>query len=84
MRAIERRIEGNSEKHCFNFRDFKKKFTRCYDKELGWEKAEECYSVAKEQDKGRLEKIFALDCEADILVKVVDVFAFILDFLKKQ
>lgn len=39
MRAIERRIEGNSEKHCFNFRDFKKKFTRCYDKELSWEKA---------------------------------------------
>lgn len=84
MRAIERRIEGNSEKFCFNFRDFKKKFTRCYDKELSWEKAEECYSITKEQDKNRLEKIFALDCEADILVKVVDVFTFIIDFLKKE
>lgn len=36
MRAIERRVEGNSEKYCFNFRDFKKKFMRCYDKELSW------------------------------------------------
>jgi hypothetical protein len=54
MKLVERSIEGNSEKHCFNFRDFKKKFMKNYDKELSWEKAEECYSLTKEQNKARL------------------------------
>jgi hypothetical protein len=32
MRKISLEVEGNSEKHCFNFRDFKKKFTKFYEK----------------------------------------------------
>lgn len=54
MKAVERSVEGSSEKHCFNFRDFKKKFMKHFDKELSWEKAEECYSLTKEQNKARL------------------------------
>lgn len=84
MRMISMEVEGNSEKHCFNFRDFKKKFMKFYEKQLTWERAEECYSLTKEQDKNRLEKIFNLECEADILVKIVDVFSFVIDFLKKE
>ena len=55
-------IRGNSEKHCLNFRDFKKKLLKNYQKELTWEKADECYSLIKEQNQNRLEKIFGLDC----------------------
>jgi hypothetical protein len=51
---IERSVEGNSEKHCLNFRDFKKKFMNYYNKELSWERAEQCYSLTKEQNKARL------------------------------
>lgn len=47
MKIIQKHIEGNSEKYCFNFRDFKKKFMKSYDKELNWEKSEDCYSLAK-------------------------------------
>lgn len=81
---LRQRVEGNSEKHCFNYQDFSRKFTASYSKELSWERAEECYSLTKEQDSSRILKIFSLECEADILVKIVEVFSFIAEFLSKQ
>ena len=82
--SLDKKIEGNSERHCFNFRDFKKKFNKHYDKELSWEKAEECYSLLKEQSRERLEKVFSVECEADILLKVVEVFRFVRAFVMEE
>ena len=38
----------------------------------------------KEQNESRLEKIFSLECEADILLKIVEVFKFIVEYLKSN
>lgn len=81
---IQKEVQGNSEKYCNNFRDFKKKWLRYYVKELTWDRAEECYSLVKEQNRDRLQKIFNLECEADILVKIAEVFAFVIAFLKQS
>jgi hypothetical protein len=40
--------------------------------------------LLKEQDRSRLEKIFNVECEADILMKVVEVFRFVMEFLNKE
>jgi hypothetical protein len=42
------------------------------------------YNLIKYQDLVRIGKIFNMDCEASILVKIVDVFEFILTYLRQN
>lgn len=76
-----RPIKGNSELHCNSFREFKKKFLSNYSKELTVEQAKEAYALLQEQDEARLNRIFNIECEANILAKVVKVFTLVLYLL---
>jgi polyribonucleotide nucleotidyltransferase len=78
------RAEGHSERFCQNFRDFKKKFMKYYDKVMTNDRAEECILLIKEQNQERIKAIFNLECEANILVKIAEVFTFVLDYLESS
>ena len=40
------------------------------------------YNLLKHQDQQRIGKIFNMECEANILVKIVDIFDFVIGYLR--